>query len=212
MLEPLWTWPDLVAAARGIADGTPAWPVRGFSIDTRSLRPGEVFVALTDKRDGHDFVPAAFRAGAVAAIVARHYQRGGASNALLRVADPLEALSSIGRAARLRARARIIAITGSVGKTGTKEMLSLCLSELGRTHAAEKSYNNQWGVPLTLARLPRDSDYGVFEIGMNHPGEIRPLAGLVIPHAAVITSVEAVHLGYFNSVADIAEAKAEILA
>jgi len=211
MLEPLWTWPDLVAAARGIADGTPAWPVRGFSIDTRSLRPGDVFVALTDKRDGHDFVPAAFRAGAVAAIVARHYQRGGANTALLRVADPFEALNSIARAARQRTRARIVAITGSVGKTGTKAMLSLCLSELGRTHAAEKSYNNQWGVPLTLARLPRDSDFGVFEIGMNHAGEIGPLAGLVIPHAALITSVEAVHLGYFNSVADIAEAKAEIL-
>jgi len=211
MPEPLWNWPDLVAAAHGVADGTPAWPVRGFSIDTRTLRPGDVFVALTDKRDGHDFVPAAFRAGAVAAIVARHYQRGGASNALLRVADPLEALSNIGRAARQRARARIIAITGSVGKTGTKEMLSLCLSELGRTHAAEKSYNNQWGVPLTLARLPRDTDYGVFEIGMNHAGEIGPLAGLVTPHAALITSVEAVHLGHFNSVAGIAEAKAEIL-
>ena len=211
MPEPLWNWPDLVAAAHGVADGTPAWPIRGFSIDTRTLRPGDVFVALTDKRDGHDFVPAAFRAGAVAAIVARHYQRGGASNALLRVADPLEALSNIGRAARQRARARIIAITGSVGKTGTKEMLSLCLSELGRTHAAEKSYNNQWGVPLTLARLPRDTDYGVFEIGMNHAGEIGPLAGLVTPHAALITSVEAVHLGHFNSVAGIAEAKAEIL-
>ena len=102
MPEPLWNWTDLAAAAGGIADGTPAWPIRGFSIDTRSLRPGDVFVALRDKRDGHEFVPAAFRAGAVAAIVARDYQRGGAANALLRVADPLEALTSIGRAARLR--------------------------------------------------------------------------------------------------------------
>src|SRR5262245_50071937 len=145
MPEPLWNWPDLVAAAHGLADGAPAWPIRGFSIDTRSLRPGDVFIALRDKRDGHEFVPAAFRAGAVAAIVARDYRRGSSTNALLRVADPLEALHNIGRIARLRSRARIIAITGSVGKTGTKEMLSLCLGELGRTHAAEKSYNNHWG-------------------------------------------------------------------
>ena len=211
MPEPLWNWTDLAAAADGIADGAPAWPIRGFSIDTRSLRPGDVFVALRDKRDGHEFVPAAFRAGAVAAIVAHDYQRDGAANALLRVADPLEALTSIGRAARLRSAARIVAITGSVGKTGTKEMLSLCLSELGRTHAAEKSYNNHWGVPLTLARLPRDTEYGVFEIGMNHAGEISRLAQLVTPHEAVITTVEPVHLGHFNAVTDIAEAKAEIL-
>jgi UDP-N-acetylmuramoyl-tripeptide--D-alanyl-D-alanine ligase len=212
MPEPLWNWTDLVVAAHGIADGAPAWPIRGISIDTRSLSPGDVFVALSDKRDGHDFVPAAFKAGAVAAIVSRQYPRGGASTALLRVPDPLGALHSIGRAARLRSRARVIAVTGSVGKTGTKEMLSLCLGELGPTHAAEKSYNNHWGVPLSLARLPRDTAYAVCEIGMNHAGEIGPLASLVTPHVALITSVEAVHLAQFNSVADIAEAKAEILA
>ncbi|HJZ34270.1 MAG TPA: UDP-N-acetylmuramoylalanyl-D-glutamyl-2,6-diaminopimelate--D-alanyl-D-alanine ligase [Hyphomicrobiaceae bacterium] len=210
MSEPLWNWTELVTAADGIADGTPAWPIRGLSIDTRTLHPGDVFVALRDKRDGHDFVPAAFRAGAVAAIVRGDYQRGAAA-ALVRVADPLEALTNIARIARLRSSARMVAITGSVGKTGTKEMLSLCLSELGRTHAAEKSYNNHWGVPLTLARLPRDTEYGVFEIGMNHPGEIRPLTQLVTPHEALITSVEPVHLGHFGSVAEIAEAKAEIL-
>jgi UDP-N-acetylmuramoyl-tripeptide--D-alanyl-D-alanine ligase len=211
MPEALWTWTDLVAAAQGTAEGAPAWPIRGLSIDSRSLRPGDVFVAVSDKRDGHAFVPAAFRAGAVAAIVAREYQASGSYPALLRVADPLQGLIKIARAARLRSAARIIAITGSVGKTGTKEMLSLCLSELGRTHAAEKSYNNHWGVPLTLARLPRASEYGVFEIGMNHAGEIAPLAGLVTPHEALITSVEPVHLGHFNSLAEIAEAKAEIL-
>jgi UDP-N-acetylmuramoyl-tripeptide--D-alanyl-D-alanine ligase len=211
MPEPLWNWSELVAIAEGAADGAPAWPIRGFSIDTRTLRPGDVFVAVRDKRDGHDFVPAAFRAGAVAAIVARSYQHAGSAPALLRVADPLAALVNVARAARLRSAARIIAITGSVGKTGTKEMLSLCLSELGRTHAAEKSYNNHWGVPLTLARLPRDTEYGVFEIGMNHAGEIGPLAELVTPHEALITTVESVHLGHFNSVAEIAQAKAEIL-
>ena len=211
MAEPLWTWTELVAAAQGTAEGAPAWPIRGLSIDSRSLRPGDVFVALSDKRDGHAFVPAAFRAGAVAAMVAREYQPSGSCPALVRVADPLQGLISIARAARLRSAARIIAITGSVGKTGTKEMLSLCLGELGRTHAAEKSYNNHWGVPLTLARLPRATEYGVFEIGMNHAGEIAPLAALVTPHEALITSVEPVHLGHFNSVAEIAEAKAEIL-
>jgi len=211
MPEPLWTWSELAAAAQGTVEGQPAWPIRGLSIDSRSLRPGEVFVALSDKRDGHEFVPAAFRAGAVAAIVARAYRPSGSFPALLRVDDPLQGLINIARAARLRSAARIIAITGSVGKTGTKEMLSLCLSELGRTHAAEKSYNNHWGVPLTLARLPRETEYGVFEIGMNHAGEIAPLAALVTPHEALITSVEQVHLGHFNSVAEIAEAKAEIL-
>jgi UDP-N-acetylmuramoyl-tripeptide--D-alanyl-D-alanine ligase len=212
MPEPLWSWSELVAAAQGSAEGTPAWPIRGFSIDSRTLRPGDVFVALQDKRDGHEFVPAAFRAGAVAAIVARSYQKSGVNLALLRVGDPLEALGNIAKAARLRADARVIAITGSVGKTTTKQMLSLCLGELGATHAAEKSYNNHWGVPLSLARLPRDAAYGVFELGMNHAGEIAPLAALVTPHEALITTVEAVHLGHFKSVAEIAEAKAEILA
>jgi len=211
MPEPLWTWTELAAAAHGTAEGAPAWPIRGLSIDSRSLRPGDVFVALRDKRDGHAFVPAAFRAGAVAAIVANDYRPSGSLPALLRVKDPLQGLINVARAARLRSAARMIAITGSVGKTGTKEMLSLCLSELGRTHAAEKSYNNHWGVPLTLARLPRETEYGVFEIGMNHAGEIAPLATLVTPHEALITSVEPVHLGHFNSVAEIAEAKAEIL-
>jgi UDP-N-acetylmuramoyl-tripeptide--D-alanyl-D-alanine ligase len=210
MPEPLWRWTDLVAAAQGAADGAPAWPIRGFSIDTRTLKPGDVFVALKDKRDGHEFVPAAFRAGAVAAIVAQGYPRGASGTALLRVPDPLAALAAIGRAARARASARVVAVTGSVGKTGTKGMLSACLSEVGTTHASERSYNNHWGVPLTLARLPQDADFGVFEIGMNHPGEIAPLATMVAPHAAVITTVEPVHLGQFDSVDAIAEAKAEI--
>ena len=118
--------------------------------------------------------------------------------------------TAIGRAARVRTAARVVAVTGSVGKTGTKEMLRLCLALAGPTHAAEKSYNNHWGVPLTLARIPQGSAYAVCEIGMNHPGEIAPLAEMVRPHVAVITTVEPVHLGQFASVEAIAEAKAEI--
>src|SRR5262249_61910902 len=209
MSEPLWNWTELVTAADGIADGTPAWPIRGLSIDTPTLHPGDVFVALRDRRDGQDFVPGALRAGAVAAIVRGDYQRGAAA-ALVRVADPLEALTNIARIARLRASARMVAITGSVGKTGTKEMLSLCLSELGRTHAAEKSYNNHWGVPLTLARLPRDTEYGVFEIGMNHPGEIQALTPLVTPHESLITTPEPVHLSHVLLLSEITQAQDQI--
>jgi len=210
MSEPLWQWPDLVAAAQGDADGAPSLPITGFSIDTRSLAPGDVFVALKDARDGHAFVPAAFKAGAAAAIVSYAHPRGGFSGALLRVADPLRALEAVGRAARTRSNARVVAVTGSVGKTGTKEMLRLCLGLAGPTHAAEKSYNNHWGVPLTLARLPADAQYAVLEIGMNHAGEIAPLSEMARPHVVVITTVEPVHLGFFPSVEAIAEAKAEI--
>jgi UDP-N-acetylmuramoyl-tripeptide--D-alanyl-D-alanine ligase len=189
MPEALWQWPELVAAAHGVADGVPAMRITGFSIDTRSLAPGDVFVALKDARDGHEFVPAAFKAGAAAAIVAHAFPRGGIGGALLRVDDPLRALELIGRAARARANARIAAITGSVGKTGTKEMLRLVLAAAGSVHAAERSYNNHWGVPLTLARMPADTQYAVCEIGMNHAGEITPLAELARPHVAVITTV-----------------------
>jgi UDP-N-acetylmuramoyl-tripeptide--D-alanyl-D-alanine ligase len=212
MTEPLWHWDELVAAAEGRADGTPSAAITGFSIDTRTLQPGEVFAALKAERDGHDFVSNAFAAGAAAALVSNRYARGRSDGALLRVAAPMAALEAIGRAARIRSKARIVAVTGSAGKTGTKEMLRLCLSDAGATHASEKSYNNHWGVPLTLARMPKSAEYGVFEIGMNHAGEITPLARLVRPHAAVITTVEPVHLEYFPSVEAIAEAKAEIFA
>jgi UDP-N-acetylmuramoyl-tripeptide--D-alanyl-D-alanine ligase len=212
MTEPLWHWDELVAAAEGRADGTPSAAITGFSIDTRTLQPGEVFAALKAERDGHDFVSNAFAAGAAAALVSNQYPRGRSDGALLRVAEPLAALEAVGRAARIRSNARVVAVTGSAGKTGTKEMLRLCLSDAGATHASEKSYNNHWGVPLTLARMPKSAEYGVFEIGMNHAGEITPLARLVRPHAAVITTVEPVHLEYFPSVEAIAEAKAEIFA
>jgi len=210
MSEPLWQWDELVAAAQGRAEGAPSRQITGFSIDTRSLVPGDVFVALKDSRDGHAFVPAALQAGATAALVADGYAGKHPGAALIRVADPLRGLEAIGRAARARSNARIAAVTGSVGKTGTKEMLRLCLVSAGATHAAERSYNNHWGVPLTLARMPREAEYAVLEIGMNHAGEIAPLAQMVRPHVAVITTVEPVHLGQFASVEAIAEEKAEI--
>ncbi len=143
----------------------------------------------------------AFAAGAALAVVAEDFQ-GDAAGPLLRVADTLEALNVLGRAGRARSKARIIAVTGSVGKTGTKEMLRLMLGAVGRVHASDKSYNNHWGVPLSLARLPRDADYAVFEIGMNHPGEITPLTQLVRPHIAIITTVAPVHMEFFAGVED----------
>ncbi|MFN0219933.1 MAG: UDP-N-acetylmuramoylalanyl-D-glutamyl-2,6-diaminopimelate--D-alanyl-D-alanine ligase [Hyphomicrobium sp.] len=212
MTVPLWTWTELVAAARGRADGAADGGVSGVSIDTRTLQPGDLFVALKDQRDGHEFVTAAFKSGAAAALVSDDYARQPGDGALLRTGDPLAALENIGRAsrARLAPDARVIAVTGSAGKTGTKEMLRACLSLVGGTHASEKSYNNHWGVPLTLARMNNGVRYAVFEVGMNHAGEIRPLAKMVRPQAAIITTVEAVHLEYFPNVEAIADAKGEI--
>ncbi|MFA5901069.1 MAG: UDP-N-acetylmuramoylalanyl-D-glutamyl-2,6-diaminopimelate--D-alanyl-D-alanine ligase [Hyphomicrobium sp.] len=210
MTAALWTWDNLVPAAIGVADGTPSVPITGFSIDTRSLQLGEVFVAVRDVRDGHDFVLEAFRKGAAAAVVSTEYKRVPEDGALLRVSEPLQGLRAIAAAARRRTDARIVAVTGSVGKTGTKEALRACLSRLAPTHAAEKSFNNHWGVPLTLARMPAQVRYGVFEIGMNHAGEITPLTALVRPHVAIVTTVEPVHLEFFGTTEKIAEAKAEI--
>lgn len=214
MTQPLWTFDALVSASTGTADGEGTSPLSGFSIDTRTLKAGDVFVALKDNRDGHDFVTAAFAKGAGAALVASGYERKPGDGALIRVADTLKGLEGIARAsrARLSPAARVIAVTGSVGKTGTKEMLKACLSLAapGRVHAAGKSFNNHWGVPLTLASMPADTLFGVFEIGMNHAGEITPLTKLVRPHVAIITTVEAVHLEHFASVDEIAEAKSEI--
>ena len=212
--QALWRWEDLVVAADGTADGTATMPVTGFSIDTRTLAPGDVFVALKVERDGHAFLPAAFARGAAAALVGHHYTRASDDGPLIRVDDPLRALERIGRTARARLapEARVIAVTGSHGKTGTKEMLRACLSRAGSVHAAEKSYNNHWGVPLTLSRMPASTRFAVCEIGMNHAGEITPLSRMVRPHIAVITNVLPAHIGQFASEAAIAEAKAEIFA
>ncbi len=213
MADALWTWDDLVRASGGTADGTPAGPISGFSIDTRSLQPGEVFVALKDARDGHDFVATAFERGASAALVERGYQRKAGDGALLRTDNSLTALEAIGRAARARlpSSARVVAVTGSAGKTGTTAMLHAALATAGKTHAPEKSFNNHWGVPLTLARMPADTEYAVVEIGMNHAGEISPLVKMVRPHVAIITNVLPVHVGNFpDGEVGVAKAKAEI--
>ncbi|MHC0054111.1 UDP-N-acetylmuramoyl-tripeptide--D-alanyl-D-alanine ligase [Actibacterium sp. D379-3] len=208
-MSVLWT-SDAAAAATG-GRNTRAWQAGGVSIDTRTIRPGDLFVALTDVRDGHDFVAQALDKGAAAALVSR-IPAGLAPDApLLIVDDVLGALDALGRAARARTAAKLVAVTGSVGKTSTKEMLRVVLAGQGRVHAAEASYNNHWGVPLTLARMPADCDFAVIEIGMNHPGEIAPLAMMTRPHVALITTVVAAHLEAFDSVAGIAREKAAIL-
>ena len=216
MSQPLWTWDELVSATGGMAEGVAVGGVTDVSIDTRTLQPGDLFVALRgDNQNGEAFVTKAFEKGAAAALVSKEFVTPADAGPLVRVEDTLKGLEWLGVAARARlsADARVIAVTGSVGKTSTKEMLWLCLRSVdARTHKSEKSYNNHWGVPLTLARMPRDTRYGVFEIGMNHAGEITPLTRMVRPHVAVITTVGPVHLGHFNSVAEIADAKAEIFA
>ncbi len=208
MMAPLWTSDDAVAATGGRA--TRAFAAGGVSIDTRTLKPGDLFVALTDMRDGHDFVRAALDAGAAAALVARIPDGCTEADPLLIVPEVLPALVALGRAARARSGARIVAVTGSVGKTSTKEMLRAVLGAQGAVHAAEASYNNHWGVPLTLARMAPDAAFGVIEIGMNHPGEIAPLARLARPHLALITTVGTAHLAAFGGVEDIAREKAAI--
>ena len=204
----LWTAADAACATGGRAQGD--WQADGVSIDTRTLRPGDLFVALNAARDGHDFVVQALEAGAAAAMVS-HLPDGVTEDApLLVVRDVSEALGALGRAGRARSRARVVAVTGSVGKTSTKEMLRDVLSGQGRTHAAEASYNNHWGVPLTLARMPVDTEFAVIEIGMNAPGEIAPLARMTRPHVAMITTVAAAHLEAFENIEGIAHEKASI--
>jgi UDP-N-acetylmuramoyl-tripeptide--D-alanyl-D-alanine ligase len=208
-VTPLWRAGEAAAAAGGQARGD--WAATGVSIDSRTLQPGDLFVALTDQRDGHDFVAAALARGAAAAMVSRLPEGVAPDAPLLRVPDVLEGLRGLARAARARSRARVAGVTGSVGKTGTKEMLRTALAAEGRVHAAEKSFNNHWGVPLTLARLPADADFAVIEMGMNAPGEIAPLSLLARPHAAIVTAVAPVHLAAFRDLRGIAREKAAIL-
>ncbi len=216
MAELLWTIDALVAAAGGLAEGgaSPSAGVSGISIDTRTLAAGDLFVALKDQRDGHDFVAAAFAKGAAAALVSHVYERKDGDGLLIRVGDVLKGLERIAVAARARlsCEARVFAVTGSAGKTTAKEMLRLVLATSGSCHASDKSFNNHWGVPLALARMPAETRFGVFEIGMNHAGEITPLTQMVRPDVAIVTTVEAAHLAAFASVEDIARAKAEIMA
>ena len=204
----LWTAAEIARATGGVAHG--AWAATGVSIDTRSLRPGDVFVALTAARDGHDFVADALARGAGGALVARIPQDVAADAPLVVVDEVQTGLEALGRAARARSTARVVAVTGSVGKTSTKEMLAAMLSAQGATHASVASYNNHWGVPLTLARMPAETAFAVIEIGMNHPGEIAPLARLARPHVALVTTVGAAHLEAFENIDGIAAEKASI--
>ena len=209
----LWTIADMAAAMEAEIRGDAPEGVTGLSIDTRTLAPGEAYFAiLGDVHDGHDFVPNAELAGAALAVVSR--DKAGdfpdVRMCLLVVDDVLAALERLGVAARNRTSAMVVAVTGSVGKTTTKELLRAALGAAGSVHAAVASFNNHWGVPLTLARMPADADYAVIEIGMNHPGEITPLVRMAAPHVAIVTLVAAAHLGAFASVDDIARAKAEI--
>ncbi len=205
----LWTGADAVRAAGGASAAN--WAATGVSIDSRTLAAGDLFVALRGpSHDGHDFVAAAFARGAAAAMVDREIPGLPVAAALLRVDDTLAALAALGDFARTRSDARIVAVTGSVGKTGTKEALRLALGACAPAFASAGSLNNHWGVPLSLARMPPGVAYGVFELGMNHPGEIAALSRLARPHVALITTVEPVHLGFFHSLEALADAKAEI--
>jgi UDP-N-acetylmuramoyl-tripeptide--D-alanyl-D-alanine ligase len=210
--RPLWSVEAIIAAMHATPAGVLPRSIGGISIDSRTLAGGDAFFAIAgDNRDGHAFVTAALAAGAGLAIVAADKQADfSASAPLLVVPDVLVALNDLARAARARSTAKFIAVTGSVGKTGTKEALRLALAADGETHASAASYNNHWGVPLSLARCPQSAAYAVLELGMNHAGEIAALTRLARPHIAIITTVEPVHLEFFSSVEAIADAKAEI--
>ncbi|SFE44709.1 UDP-N-acetylmuramoylalanyl-D-glutamyl-2,6-diaminopimelate--D-alanyl-D-alanine ligase [Methylobacterium sp. 13MFTsu3.1M2] len=215
-MTALWTREELESATGGRLIGA-GRAIGGASIDTRTLQPGDLFFAIRgDTRDGHDFVPDALGRGAGAAVVsAARAEALAVHGPVLAVpeggADPvLTAMVRLGAAARDRTRAQVVAVTGSVGKTGTKEALRHVLSEQGETHASAASYNNHWGVPLTLTRMPRSARYGVFEIGMNHGAEIVPLTAQVRPDIALITTIAPAHIEHFASLAAIADAKGEI--
>jgi UDP-N-acetylmuramoyl-tripeptide--D-alanyl-D-alanine ligase len=203
----------MVAAMGGRPVGSLPAGITGISIDSRSLTPGEAFFAIKgDRVDGHDYATFAVANGAALLVVseAKLPALGRLTVPMIVVEDVLAALGKLAAAARARSRAQIVAVTGSVGKTTTKEMLRHVLSPSGKVHAAVASFNNHWGVPLTLARMPEDTVFGVFEIGMNHPNEIRPLVKMVRPHVAIITTIGAAHLGHFKNLEEIASAKAEI--
>ena len=211
-ITPLWTSHAMAEAMRASSNGALPEAVTGLSIDSRTLAPGEAYFAIKgDVHDGHDFVAAALKAGAALAVVEAAQRDKFAPDApLLVVDDVLAGLVDLARASRARLKAQVIAVTGSVGKTSTKEALRRVLGAQGETHASAASFNNHWGVPLSLARCPASARYAIFEIGMNHAGEIEPLVKMVRPQVAVITTVEPVHLEFFAGIEAIADAKAEI--
>ncbi|MEK1853917.1 MAG: Mur ligase family protein, partial [Phyllobacterium sp.] len=209
----LWTSDAMIEAMNGRPVGKLPDGITGISIDTRTLRKGEAFFAIKgDALDGHDFATAAVAAGAALLVVseAKLPALGKLKAPMIVVDDVLMAMTRLGVASRQRSHAQIIAVTGSVGKTTTKEALRHVLSNAGKVHASVASFNNHWGVPLTLARMAEDTDYGVFEIGMNHADEIRPLVKMVRPHVALITLIAPAHLGHFKNLQEIATAKGEI--
>ncbi len=206
---PLWTSAEAAAATGGNAPEP--WSATGVSIDSRSVEAGDLFVALAGpNHDGHDFVQAAFEREAAAAMVSRRPGTGVAGAPLLLVVDTFEGLRTLAAQARERSAAHVVAITGSVGKTGTKELLAGALRRCGPTHASAGNLNNHIGVPLSLARLPQGARFGVFEAGMNHPGEIAPLSRLIRPYTALITTIAPAHTEAFSGLDAVADAKAEI--
>ena len=208
-MSALWTAEAAAAATGGVGPG--GWQASGVSIDSRTVAPGDLFVALKGPNfDGHGFVAKALAGGAAAALVSERPADVAAGAPLLLCPDTFTALENLGRAGRARAGATIIAVTGSVGKTGTKEALIRCLADQAPSYATQGSLNNHWGVPLSLARLPVDCRFGVFELGMNHAGEIGPLSRMVRPQVGLITTIAPAHLEFFASVEAIADAKAEL--
>ena len=204
MSKVLWTSADIAKAVGGEASGD--FTVSGLSIDTRTIEAGDLFVPLKDIRDGHDFIPMAMEKQAGGTLSEKPVD----GNAVI-IKDTLQALRNLGKEGVERSRAQRIAVTGSVGKTSVKEALAHMFSAFGNTHKSLKSYNNHWGVPLTMARMPQETEFGVFEMGMNHAGELSDLSDLLRPDIALITTVAPAHLAHFENVEAIADAKAEII-
>jgi len=207
---PLWTAKEVVGAVSGVC-ADQDWVANGVSIDSRTVSKDDLFIAIVGPtNDGHDYVKMALDNGASAALVSSIPDNCAEHPRLILVADTQIAMEALGIASRARCSAKIISVTGSVGKTGTKEALAHILGKQGQTHYSVGSFNNHWGVPLSLARMPRTSEYAIFELGMNHAGELGPLSRMVRAHVAIITTVAAAHLEFFRNTAEIAEAKAEI--
>ena len=203
-MSELWTAADIAKATGGKTSAD--WSVSGVSIDSRSLQEGDLFVPLKDARDGHEFISMAQDNGAAGVLT----EKDMSGNAV-KVDDTFHALRALGKKGVERSQALRIAVTGSVGKTSVKEALAHMFSAFESTHKSLKSYNNHWGVPLTMARMPQDTEYGIFEMGMNHAGELSELSKLLRPDIALITNVAGAHLAHFDNVEAIADAKAEII-
>ena len=205
-MSALWTSADIATATGGTASAD--FSAAGVAFDSREVGAGDLFIALSgETTDGHRFIDQAFEQGAAGAIVSQP-----TAHPNVQVADTTAALDVLGAAARARTSARIVGVTGSVGKTGTKEALSAALARASRqaVHRSVKSYNNHTGVPLSLARMPADSAFGVFEMGMNHAGEIAALTEMVRPHVALVTAIAPAHIEFLGSIEAIADAKGEI--